>query len=41
MQSESDSNVVLQMPEFQLVALEDNGLSGNVVVLFAARGVLW
>jgi len=40
MQSESDSNVVLQMPELQLVALEGNGLSGKVVVLFAMIGKL-
>jgi len=40
MQSESDLNVVLQMPELQLVALEVNGLSGKVFVLFGVIGVL-
>jgi len=40
MQSESDLNVVLQMPELKLVALEGNGLSGKVFVLFAMIGKL-
>lgn len=40
MQNESDLNVVLQIQELPLVALEGNGQSEKVVVLFAVIGKL-